>query len=81
MTAEQIGERLEMASEIINYTKVVRFGDAGKIAEKIRAAMQAEIDKQAVQLAEQSAKIYAYEAIIANSNFKAVLPRAKGEKE
>lgn len=52
-----------------------------RATEKIRADMKAENDKLVFQLAEKEAKIYAYEAIIANSNFKAVLPRAKeGEK-
>ena len=37
------------------------------------------IDQQTAMIAQKDAKIYAYEAIIANSNFKAVLPK-KGDK-
>lgn len=81
MTTGEITERLERASEEINYVKVVQFDDAQDIAEKIRAEMQATIDRQSTQLAERDAKIYAYEAIIANSNFKAVLPKAKGAEK
>lgn len=36
-------------------------------------------DEQTVTIAQHEAKIYAYEAIIANSNFKAVLPK-KGQE-
>lgn len=82
MTSEEIAKRLkEVATSIWtdgDYQKFVRPSDAQSVAEKMRDEMQTIIDKQTVQLAEQSAKIYAYEAIIANSNFKAVLSRAKG---
>lgn len=37
------------------------------------------IDQQTIVIAQKDAKIYAYEAIIASSNFKAVLPK-KGDK-
>lgn len=82
MTDEEIAELLEGASNVSTiggcYVKHIRFGDARDVAEKIRTGMQAIIDKQTIQLAEKDAKIYTYEAIIANSNFKAVLSRAKG---
>lgn len=82
MTTEEItqllnGEATDVWTEGA-YRKYIRLGDAQKVAEKIRAAIQTTIDKQTIQLAEKDAKIYAYETIIANSNFKAVLPRAKG---
>lgn len=84
MTTKEIEERLEEAAENVwddgAYQKFIRISKAQSVVEKICFAMQAEIDRQAVQLAEKDAKIYAYEAIIASSNFKAVLPRAKGEK-
>lgn len=84
MTREEITNRLEEAAENVwndgAYRMFLRISKAEDVVEKICFAMQAEIDRQAVQLAEKDAKIYAYEAIIANSNFKAVLPRAKGEK-
>lgn len=83
MTDKEITERLEgVATHAYidsSYSRVIRFGDGERIAGEIRDEMQTAIDKQTIQLAEQSAKIYAYEAIIANSNFKAVLPK-KGEK-
>jgi len=82
MTREEITQRLEEAAENVwndgAYRKFLRISKAQSVVEEICNAMQAAIDKQTVQLAEQSAKIYAYEAIIANSNFKAVLPKAKG---
>lgn len=82
MTTEETTERLEEVAKNVwdrdGYRKFIRLSDAQRVAEKICADMQSTIDKQTVQLAEQAAKIYAYEAIIANSNFKAVLPRAKG---
>ena len=82
MTAEEIKQLLERAATDVwtegARRKYLRFGDAQDVAEKIRAGMQTTIDKQNVQLAEKDAKIYAYEAIIANSNFKAVMSRAKG---
>lgn len=63
------------------YANVIKIGDAQYVAGKIRDDMQTIIDKQTIQLAEQSAKIYAYEAIIANSNFKAVLPKKQESKK
>lgn len=82
MIDEEITKRLEEAAENVwedgAYRKFVRINKAQSVAEKICGDMQATIDKQTIQLAEKDAKIYAYEAIIANSNFKAVLPRTKG---
>lgn len=49
------------------------------VAHKINAIMQERLDRQSIEIAQKDAKIYAYEAIIANSNFKAVLLK-KGEK-
>lgn len=40
---------------------------------------QETINEQAVAIAQKDAKIYAYEAIIANSNFKAIMAR-EGKK-
>lgn len=61
-------------------------GAKGIRAEKALAVIRCAIkqqqeinDEQTVTIAQQNAKIYAYEAIIANSNFKAILPK-KGEK-
>lgn len=83
MTSKEIAKRLEEVTTRTRadgvYRNFVRPSDAQSVAEQIRDETQTIIDKQTVQLAEQSAKIYAYEAIIANSNFKAVLSRAKGD--
>ena len=49
------------------------------VADMVRKRLQDVIDQQAIVIAQKDAKIYAYEAIIANSNFKAVLPK-KGDK-
>lgn len=42
-------------------------------------SLQEIIDQQTIVIAQKDAKIYAYEAIIASSNFKAVLPK-KGKE-
>ena len=49
------------------------------VADMVRKRLQDVIDQQTIVIAQKDAKIYAYEAIIANSNFKTVLPK-KGEK-
>jgi hypothetical protein len=44
-----------------------------RIAYGVNVKMQERLNKQIVENAQKDAKIYAYEAIIANSNFKAVM--------
>lgn len=53
--------------------------DLKRVANRVNTIMQERLNQQSVEIAQKDAKIYAYEAIIANSNFKAVLP--KKEKE
>ena len=54
---------------------------AKDIARTINAILQERLDRQSIEIAQKDAKIYAYEAIIANSNFKAVLPKKQKPKE
>lgn len=56
----------------------------GKAPSVIRYAIKEQqkiIDQQSIEIAQKDAKIYAYEAIIANSNFKAVLPKKQEGKK
>lgn len=56
--------------------------EAKDIARKINGILQERLNQQTIEIAQKDAKIYAYEAIIANSNFKAVLPKKeKGKKD
>lgn len=49
------------------------------VAHEINTIMQKRLNRQSIEIAQKDAKIYAYEAIIANSNFKVALPK-KGKK-
>lgn len=49
------------------------------IAQTINAILQARINQQSIEIAQKDAKIYAYEAVIANSNFKAALIKKQEE--
>lgn len=51
------------------------------VANTVNAIMQERLDRQSIEIAQKDAKIYAYEAIIANSNFKAVLPKKQESKK
>ena len=61
----------------------VIFYDEGKekMAWIVRDWAQKQGNEAATRIAELEAKVYAYEQIIANSNFKAVLSRKKENKE
>ena len=52
-----------------------------KVAWIVRDWAQKQGNETATRIAELEAKVYAYEQIIANSNFKAVLSRKKESKE
>ena len=52
-----------------------------KIAWIVRDWAQKQGNETTTRIAELEAKVYAYEQIIANSNFKAVLSRKKESKE
>lgn len=81
MTDEEIEKafRAQSTKDARGWTNQVELNAANRIGYTIRNRMQATIDQQSIVIAQKDAKIYAYEAIIANSNFKAVLPK-KGEK-
>lgn len=81
MTDEQIDEVIRQEQHDIdnwgNYvysTKQIK-----NMVYKIISIMQKRLDEQSIEIAQKDAKIYAYETIIANSNFKAVLPRKRKE--
>lgn len=65
----------------LSYEYVVNRSDAYSIAETIVKEMQTEIDKLTKENAQMSAKIFAYEAILQNSNFKMAVVRKKNEEE
>lgn len=80
MTNEEIWKLFESSSYTENYrSKYVGLEKAVTLGKQIRDNMQQIVAEQKVAIAQKDAKIYAYEAIIANSNFKAVLLK-KGEK-
>ena len=79
MTNEEIQKLFEDISFVDNYRRYVPLEKSVTLGKQIRDNMQEIVAEQKVVIAQQNAKIYAYEAIIANSNFKAVLPK-KGEK-
>lgn len=73
MTDEEIERAVSELSEVHLFASSERLGVVNlckRIRDEIRARTMATI-------AEKDAKIYAYESIIANSNFKAVVIRAK----
>lgn len=59
--------------------KGIRKEKVPDVIRRVVKQQQETIDEQAVTIAQQNAKIYAYETIIANSNFKAVVPK-KGQE-
>lgn len=83
MTDEQIEDAFKAKStkDERGWTLQVELNAATLIGRTIRNKMQATIDQQSIEIAQKDAKIYAYEAIIANSNFKAVLVRKQEGKK
>lgn len=78
MTISEANKLVDEYATVVSYNKVVYYREALKIVEIIVNKMQAEIDKLSVENAKKEAKVYAYEAILENSNFKmAVINRAK----
>lgn len=80
MTIDEAEELVKSHITEIHGYYVVRRDDACGIADKIVHKMQAEIDKLSVENAKYEAKIFAYEAILQNSNFKMAVIRKKEEK-
>lgn len=79
MTDEEIRKLFKDKSFHDNYREYVGLETSVTLGKQIRDNMQEIVAEQKVVIAQQNAKTYAYETIIANSNFKAVLPK-KGEK-
>ena len=79
MTDDEISQLFKDNSCRDGYRVYVDLGKSVTLGKQIRDDMREIIAEQKVVIAEQNAKIYAYEAIIANSNFKAVLPK-KGDR-
>lgn len=79
MTNEEIQKLFKESSFRDNYREYVGLEKSVTLGKQIRDNMQEIVAEQKVVIAQQNAKIYAYEAIIANSNFKAVLPK-KGKE-
>lgn len=79
MTDEEIRKLFKDKSFRDNYREYVGLETSVTLGKQIRDNMREIVAEQKIVIAQQNAKIYAYEAIIANSNFKAVLPK-KGEK-
>lgn len=76
MTDEEIAQAVTRRSEKNSFGRIER-SDVIDICKRVRDEIKAET---MAAIAEKDAKIYAYEAIIANSNFKAVLPRKQEGK-
>lgn len=83
MTDEEIEDafRTKSTKDARGWTRQVELNTANLIGCMIRNRMKATIDQQSIEIAQKDAKIYAYEAIIANSNFKAVLLKKKQESK
>lgn len=74
MTISKANELVDKYAVYEDYKKFVYYDDALKIVIK----MLDEIDTLKVEISKNEAKIYAYEAILENSNFKmAVINKAK----
>ena len=83
MTDEQIDEIVKKENHSTD-----RWGDATYsarqakgIAQTINKILLERLNQQSIEIAQKDAKIYAYEAIIANSNFKAVLLKKQEDKK
>jgi hypothetical protein len=79
MTIDEARELVDSKIRYKNYEYVVAKNDAYSIVTKIVDKMQAEIDNLARENSKYEAKIYAYEAILQNSNFKMAVMRKKEE--
>ena len=77
MSDSEIEQMVNSFAKDDAFNRVSRI-EAIDICKKVRDAIRAET---MARIAEKDAKIYAYEAIIANSNFKAVLPKKQEDKK
>ena len=73
----------ELRSAVITegYSDYYRIGETRNIISKYEERVCDEITALKQQIAERDAKIYAYESIIANSNFKMAIVKKKGEEK
>ena len=76
MTDEEIARAVSNLSEKNAYGRIDR-SEVIDICKRVRDEIKA---KMMADIAGKDAKIYAYETIIANSNFKAVVVRKKREE-
>lgn len=81
MTISEARELVKRCVKELRYEHVVGQSDAYSIVEAIVNEMQTEIDKLTKENAQMSAKIFAYEAILQNSNFKMAVVRKKKKEE
>lgn len=81
MTISEARELVKRYTKELRYEPVVSQSDAYSIVEAIVSEMQTEIDKLTKENAQMAAKIFAYEAILQNSNFKMAVVRKKKEEE
>ena len=81
MTDEEINEIIKKENHTTDRWGAATYSMAqvSGVARKICSIMQEQLNLQSIEIAQKDAKIYAYEAVIANSNFKAVLPK-EGKK-
>lgn len=77
MTIDEAKGLIDDYVQTINYTRVLSRDDAYRIVTKIVNGLQPEIEKLKLENAQMSAKIFAYEAILQNSNFKMAVVRKK----
>ena len=63
------------------YNNYYTMGKTREIISKYEECVCDEIAALKQQIAERDAKIYAYESIIANSNFKMAIVKKKGEEK
>lgn len=77
MTIDEAKGLIDEYVQTFNYTKVLSRDDAYRIVTKIVNGLQLEIEKLKLENGQMSAKIFAYEAILQNSNFKMAVVRKK----
>lgn len=72
---------LRSAVKSERYTNYYDMGKTREIISKYEERVCDEIAALKQQVAERDAKIYAYESVIANSNFKMAIVKKKGEEK
>lgn len=80
MTVDEAKVLVDNYVQRIQYTSVVSIKDAYSIVTNIVTKMQPEIERLTLENGKMSAKIFAYEAILQNSNFKMAVVRKKEEE-